>query len=291
MATVIKSKVFDFVAYDYATTSPEVKILLPSDDISKVQAQPEDEKNFVQRWHLSIQGEANPIVSRTAASQKGKSGEAIYRYDWAFGITLIEGFYWDWITDLCEEDSLSVHVVLEPVGHAPAAIPVSATLSALHPSRNTKSTWELFRPKIPEVAAGVTKMGAHAFPFLNHLSSGLKLASNVLESVTENEKNWFLYQFLDEKLKAPTVEWRINRKVLREYGPLLRGTLFLSFFGSSETTPGAVRLILRPQVRYYPKKGDLTFVIPTNKLDDEQVCIEVKPQDRKEPPVRSLPMS
>ncbi len=130
----------------------------------------------------------------------------------------------------------------------------------------------------------MAKTDAPAFPFLNYVSSGLTLASNVLESATENQKNWFLYQFLDERLKSPTVEWRINRKVLREYGPLLRGALFLSFYGSTQTTPGAVRLLLRPQVRYCPK-DDITFVIPTNALGkDQQVCFEVKPQDRKEPP-------
>jgi len=284
MATVIKRRVFDFIAKDYGTTSPHVEILPDSFDTFDIQAQPEYKENFIQRWHLSLQGEANPVVSRTTVSQEVATDQLIYRYDWAFGITLIEGFYWDWMGGLCEESSLAVHVVLEPIEDAPEAVPISATLSTLHPSRNTKSNWELIWPKIPKTAADMAKTGAPAFPFLNYVSSGLTLASNVLESATENQKNWFLYQFLDERLKSPTVEWRINRKVLREYGPLLRGALFLSFYGSTQTTPGAVRLLLRPQVRYCPK-DDITFVIPTNALGkDQQVCFEVKPQDRKEPP-------
>jgi hypothetical protein len=283
MATVIKRRVFDFLAKDYTTTSPHVRILPDAFDAPNIQAQPEYEGNFIQRWHLSLQGEANPVACKTTVSPEGPSDQMIYRYDWAFGITLIDGFYWDWMEELSEESSLAVHVILEPVKDAPEAVPVFATLSALHPSRNTRSIWESVLPKIPRTAADMVKTGAPAFPYLNYVSSGLTLASNVLESATENQKNWFLYQFLDERLKSPTVEWRINKKVLKEYGPLLRGALFLSFFGSPQTTPGVVRLLLRPQVRYCPK-DDITFVIPTNALErDQQIYIEVKLQGTKEP--------
>jgi hypothetical protein len=288
MATVIKRRVFDFFVKDYATTSSLLGILPDNLKALNLQAQPHYKGNFIQRWQLSLQGETSPIVSRTTVSQKNATGQAIYRYDWAFGMTLIKGFYWDWMEEIC---SVAVHVVLEPIDEAPAAVPISATLSALHPSRNTKGKLEIALPKIPQVAAKVAKIGGHVFHFLNDVSSGLMLASNVLESVTGNEKNWFLYQFLDEGLKSPTVEWRINKTVLTEYGPLLRGTLFLAFFGSSQTTPGAVRLLLRPQVRYC-QHDDISFTIPTDALGkDHQVFIEVKPQDRKEPPARSLPTS
>jgi hypothetical protein len=130
----------------------------------------------------------------------------------------------------------------------------------------------------------MAKIGATALPILNYASSGLMLASNVLESHTENQKNWFLYQFLDERRRCPTVEWRITKKVLREYGPLLRGTLFLAFYGSAKFSPGRVRTLLRPQIRYSPK-DDITFIIPTDAMaEDQQVSIEVKPKERKGPP-------
>lgn len=226
MAIRIKRKIFDFLAKDYMTTSPHVQILPEGFDTSTIQAQPEDKRNFIQRWYLSLQGDDNPMVSRTTFSQEGKAEQRIYRYDWAFGITVIEGFWWDWMSELCDESSLAVHIILEPIGDAPEAVPIFATLSALHPSRNTKSIWELTWPKIPKTAADMAKIGALALPPLDYLSTGLMLTSNILDSYTENQKNWFLYQFFDENLKSPTVEWRINKKVLREYGPLLRGTLF-----------------------------------------------------------------
>jgi hypothetical protein len=165
------------------------------------------------------------------------------------------------------------------MGDAPEAIPISATVSALQPSRNTKGFWEQAWPMIPKTAADAVMAVEPAFPLLRYLSSGLTLVSNVIESQGANQKNWFLYQFLDENLRCPTVEWRINKNVLKEYGPLLCGSLFLAFSSSIESDRGSVRLLLRPQIRYNPE-DDICYIIPTAKLpDDQQVYIDVKPRE------------
>ncbi len=278
MAVRIKRRIFDVQVKDYKSASPSIEILTESPSPSKIKAQPHDKHSFVQRWYLSLQGDDSPINSETILSQNDGPNQRIYRYDWAFGITLLDGFWWDWQADLRENSSIAVHLVLEPIGNASEVIPVGATLSALHPSRNSKGLWETMWPKIPKAAAEMAKIGASAVPPLAYASTGLMLASNILDSYTENEKNWFLYQFLDEKLKCPTVEWRINGRVIREYGPLLRGTLFTVFYGSEEAHPGRIRVLLRPQVGYFDK-DDLNFVIPTNAQEDEQVDLEIKPKD------------
>ncbi len=277
MTTRIKRTVFDFLAKDYTTTTPDVCILPDDFDHTAIKAQPQHKDSFIQRWYLSLQGEDSPLYSRTTLTKKNSTNQRIYRYDWAFGITVIEPFWWDWIGELGNEGALAVHIVLEPLEHSPEAIPIAATLSALHPSRNTKSRWDL--SKISKVAAEATRIGATAFPLMDYISSGLTLTSNVLESETEGQKNWFLYQFFDEKLKCPAVEWRINKEVLREYGTLLRGSLFLAFQGSTESSPDHVRITLRPQIRYC-QEGDIDFVVPTNKITREkQLYIEVTPKE------------
>lgn len=278
MTVQIRRRVFDFLARDYYTNMPKVQIL--PDDPPSPASQAQLGTKCVMRWYLSIQGEDSPAVSQMVFSQDAAMKQPIYRYDWAFGITLLEGFWWNWQNELPKEGSaLAIHVVLQPVEDAPEAIPILATVSALHPSRNTKGLWELAWPKIPKAAAEMAKIGESTLPFLKYLSSGLTLASNVIESQTENQKNWFLYQFLDEKLKCPTVEWRIDKAVLLEYGPLLRGSLFLAFNGSSKSNPGIIRVLLRPQIRYY-SGDDITYVVPTANLpDDQQVYIDVKPQE------------
>jgi hypothetical protein len=126
-------------------------------------------------------------------------------------------------------------------------------------------------PILPRAAADVARIAAPAQPYLSYLSSGLMLGSDVLASYTDNErkKNWFLYQFLDERLKCPVVEWRINKDVLIEYGPLIRGTLFLAFQDPVKSESSAVQILLRPQIRY-SKEDDLAYIIPTQKIDDDK---------------------
>ena len=276
MSIKIKRADFDFLAKDYKTDNPDIQILKLFSEENSEENYPsyDKEKDFIQRWHLSIQGEENPTISRTTGSLDTTTDTWIYRCDWAFGITLIEGFYWDWMKALRKESALAVHIILKPEKYAPEAIPISATLSTLHPSRNTKSKLD-FAIQSMKTAADVGKISASTLPPLDYVSSGLMLGSNLLESQTKKQKNWFLYQFFDEKLKCPVVEWRISQEVLKEYGPLLRGTLFLAFYGSIKSGHNLVRVQLRPQIGYYAK-SDITFITPTNKLDkDKQVFIDV----------------
>jgi hypothetical protein len=279
MAGRISRRMLTFVAKDYKTWTRTVEILADGADLSRIKAQPHDKNAFVQSWYLSLQGEDSPTVSAATMSDAVRSEQRIYRYDWAFGIAVPGGFWWDWQEELRTESAIAVHLLLEAADTAPEMVPVAATLSALHPSRNTKSLWETTWPKIPKAAADVAKVGAGAFPPLEYASGGLMLASNVLDSYTGNQKNWFLYQFFDDNLGCATVEWRINRQVLQEYGPLLRGTLYAAFYGSTELHPGQIRLQLRPQIGYM--KGDeLAFIVPTDKLKKEQqIYIEIKPRD------------
>lgn len=276
MTVQVRRKTFDFLADDYKTEKPKVQLL--PEGPSSLKSKGKLKTDCIMRWYLSLQGEDKPTASQTLFLKDAPTQQYIYRYDWAFGIALIYGFYWDWQKELPEEGALAIHVLLEALEEAPEALPVSATLCGLQPSRNTMGFWEIARSKIPKAIGDITKAGEPALPFLKYLSGGLTLASNVIESQAENQKNWFLYQFLDENLRCPTVEWRINRNVLREYGSLLRGSLFLAFSGATKSDPGSVRIQLRPQIRYY-QNDEICYIIPTNELKDQQIYIEVKPEE------------
>jgi hypothetical protein len=294
MAVQIRRKCFDFVAREYASKHPGVEVVSGTPGASGQQAdegyaQYKKNEAFTLRCYLSLRGEANPVVysgSQPSPQAFAPAADAtIYRYDWAFGITLIEGFYWDWMDELQEDGALAIHLVLKPnpLASGPEAIPMAASLSALHPSRNTKSVVERVLPTLLEGAAGMAKIGADAFAPLNYLSSGLTLGSNLLASSTGDKPNWFLYQFFDEQQRCPVVEWRINKTVLMEFGPLIRGTLLLAFQEPAESNSGAVQILLRPQIRYCPNDA-ICFIIPTNKMEPEdQVFLEVHPKQGKEP--------
>jgi len=293
MSVQIKRMYLDFVARGYTTATDNIAIVsgsceLPVGSPPVTYALWEKRKAFTLRCYLSLQGEDNPAVSSQCSPDAAPTGteQTTYRYEWAFGITLIEGFYWNWMKELPDEGAWAIHLVLEPEPFAdgPEAVPIAAILSTLHPSRNTKSIGEQALPVVLKTTADAAKSGASVFPLLNYLSSGLTLGSNVLASYTDKQKNWFLYQFLDEKLKCPVVEWRINKRVLIEYGPLIRGTLFLAFHNAAKSKPGKVRLTLRPQIRYM-HKDEISYIVPTHKIDpDEQVFIDVHPGDGGQPP-------
>jgi hypothetical protein len=277
MPVRVRREVLDFIAQDYLTKTPKVKLCLEGDIASRTQERLNTE--CILRWYVSLQGEDRPRLSQLALGQDGTMDQHLYRYDWSFGVTLLEGFYWDWQGELRKEGALAIHVVLQPLGETPEAVPVSATVSALSPSRNSKGFWELAWPKVPAAAAELAKAGETVVPALKYIQGGLALTSNVLASQAAQEKNWFLYQFLDEKRKAPTVEWRINRVVLKEYGPLLRGSLWLAFYGAPGSKPGAVRVMLRPQMGYC-EEDHLCFIVPTAMAPDGHgLYIDVSPRN------------
>ena len=280
MAVETKRLTLDFVVRAYSAQSPRIEILGRSGS-----AQPAPwsrDKAFTMRWYMSLQGECAPMQPpeepRAAGQSESLPAQIVCRYEWAFGITLLEGFYWDWMDELPETDSLAVHVAVipQPAESAPEPIPIAATLSTLHPSRNTQTLWEQALPLIPKVAAETAKTGAAVLPILNSFSPGLMAGSDLLASNTGNKKNWFLYQFLDEKLRCPVVEWRINKKVLREYGLLLRGSLYLAFARGPAAPAASARILLRPQLRYDPSDA-LNYIAPTRQFDAaEQTYLDVK---------------
>jgi hypothetical protein len=272
MTVQTSRKSLDFVALDYSSNRPRVQIIPAS--TAEALEPPfkawKKDKCFTLRCYMSLQGEDSPLLS--AAPQ-------LYRYDWAFGITLVENFYWDWMGEFPDNGALAIHLVLEPDPRqgGPEMLPAGAVLSALHPGRNTKGFVEQMLPALLKSGGEIAKIGAAALPPLDYLASGLTFGSNILESSSGNRKNWFLYQFLDEKLQCPVVEWRIYRDVLKEYGPLIRGSLFLSVPRNSQPNPGKVRIWLRPQI-HYCSGDEICYIIPTNQLKpEERVYIDVCP--------------
>jgi hypothetical protein len=175
------------------------------------------------------------------------------------------------------DSALAVQLLPKPIGDAPEALPVSATLCGLSPSRNTLGFWEQLAPKIPKAAADVAKASEWLLPHVGSVSSPLMIASTVLESQAGNKKNWFLYQFLDDRERCACVEWRISTSALEEYGPLVRGSLFLTFNGASSPNDGQLRLLMRPLIGYHPK-DDICYVSPSDEWPaSQQLFIDVKP--------------
>jgi hypothetical protein len=273
--------VLDFRVENYRASNPSVEPLRDGWQArleAEREADPKKKKaepDRVFRWYFSLQGEEHPVTASDPSIR-----EAVYRYDWSFGITVVRGFWWNWQEHLRENSTIAVQLMIEPHESSPEPLPVSATLSGLLPSRNTRGFWEQLTTKLPSALADVAKASEWAIPHLGMMSSPLLHASTVLESQSAGKRNWFLYQFLDEDRNCPCVEWRITKNALEEFGPLLRGSLFL-MFPSASTNAARVRLSLRPLIGYF-KDDEICYVDPCKELtSSEQVSIELEARSRR----------
>jgi hypothetical protein len=285
MAIRTQRRVLDFRVENYRSDKPKVELLddedwqerLEAERAKKKKKKEDDDPECVFRWYCSLQGEEHPVTASDPSAR-----EAVYRYDWAFGITVLRGFWWDWQAELRAESTIAVQLLIEPREDPPEPLPVSATLSGLLPSRNTRSFWEQLTTKLPGAAADVAKAGEWAIPHLGMVSSPLVLASTVLESQSAGKKNWFMYQFLDEDRNCPCVEWRITKNALKEYGPLLRGSLFLLFPSGGANEQAHVRLTLRPLIGYY-EADEICYIDPSREFSDaQQLSLDIAARHRRD---------
>lgn len=286
MAVQTRRRIVEFSVQDYTSSHP---ILTKLDD-RPAHEKPANAVKYVKdksctlRCYMSLQGEDSPLAAapqrrasedapsaRTPANRTQLSdSETVCRYDWAFGIGLVENYYWDWRSELPQEGAVAVHLVLQPenMEDGPEPIPTGAVLSVLQPSRNTRSIWEQVIPA-SKAGAALAHTGSASVPSLELLATGLNVGSDLLASYTDKQKNWFLYQFIDQDLRCPVIEWRINRQVFFEYGPIIRGTAFLAFRRSPAVATGALRVLLRPQIRFHAK-DELKYIVPTSLLEPQQ---------------------
>jgi hypothetical protein len=139
--------------------------------------------------------------------------------------------------------------------------------------------WQKNKGGVIDIVKAGAKAAEEVYPGM--ITKTFAALSNSLEARGKWRKtNWFIYQFLDSTSQACAVEWRINKKVLAQYGPLLRGSLVLAFHGDVNATREhkGMRLELRPQLGFNPR-DELSRVTPTSKLEqDQQVKLEILPR-------------
>jgi hypothetical protein len=85
---------------------------------------------------------------------------------------------------------------------------------------------------------------------------------------------------LDASTGSCATDWRISRRVLKEHGPLLRGSIQLAFHGNFEAAPKQapkIHLLLRPQMNFDPA-DELHFSrLPDSECPSLVVCPQAAP--------------
>jgi hypothetical protein len=275
----------DVAITDFAEQSCEVLHFGPSYEPFSV-----DEARYKKvgkgvRLHLSLMGETRPALSPLSVDVAADREYRVYRYDWVVGITALGG--WNW-KSMMRREALVVQLVIRPNASNIGCTCVAAKLNVLPPSRDT-STWSERNPDtVTEITKGTGDLAASAvgFPFVGVATKVAAALSNSLRSRGRLKTNWYIYQYLDGVNQA--VEWRIKRKVLDEFGPLLRGSLVLAFHGGSQdSTEGTsgIRIQLKPNLSF--KRGlrhrrwfgdDLRRVNPMAEIKEtEQIELDLSP--------------
>jgi hypothetical protein len=215
------------------------------------------------RWYLSIAGDTSVKTSPMSPTQQTETHA--YRFDWMVGLACCSSREdeWDWQARLRDEDALKVQILLK----APPGITwsdLSAELLALHPSRNTTSWIEDNAGEALQAASALASLGGSAIPglalgaqFLNAIPSGTRQRRWLFW----RRRHWYLYRYFDVLLDCPGVEWVVSKNVMRQYGPMLRGSLALAFHGEPAVTGSPATMYLRAGLGIKPL-GDLSHVIP-----------------------------
>jgi hypothetical protein len=196
-------------------------------------------------WCASLSGPKSLRLGDAAA-------EVTCRYDWMVGLALPAEppVGWDWTADLAHDGTAVVVQLL--VDSTVLWIETSANLLALYPSRDTRSWFERNGRTVTEtLSAAISGLGV-VCPGADVGSKALSHLANSVPSGNDGQRNWYLYRFLDPATRRPAIEWNMEKRVLEEYGPLIRGSVTLTFPGPA-TSNGMVRVGLRAGVRF---KGD-----------------------------------
>jgi hypothetical protein len=274
MSTTYVEKVFDVAVSGEKTKASNARLLSPSDDLKSGE-------NAL-RCIVGLLGDTEPELVPPSPTYAVDVEQRIYRFDWIFGITVPLGRepYWNWQDPLRDENAVVVQVLISPGNSGFGFTEISTALVALNPSRDTRSWLESHSEQLGKtlVAAadvsthigGVVPGGALIGGTLSAILRASSVISNFVSSGEGQTKNWYIYRFLDAEESCCALEWKINKRVLLEYGPLLRGSLLLAFHGSRAATgkDEGIRMILRPNLGYY--KDDLlrhvrpTLCLPVN---------------------------
>ncbi|MGB5158118.1 hypothetical protein [Desulfobacterium sp. N47] len=230
----------------------------------------------------SLIGEDSPFLSDFSANFADKN-QSLYRYDWIFGLSClpVEGknTFWDWKAALRDNNSLKIQFLFDLNKSNLCANDLSAHLLCLYPSKDI-SSW--FDKHSKSISSGLDSLAETTEDYSKTASDVFRI-SNILTnfiSSDDNGKNWYLYRFLDQNSGALGLEWHITKKVIDQFGPLLRGSLIVSFHGQTnkDQKNDTIKLAVRPELGFN-EQDDMCYVSPHYNIKEEQF-IDIKPKQK-----------
>src|SRR5271166_659173 len=235
---------------------------------------PAEETEKALRLYYSLMGEQKPVLAPLSTGYSFDE-KMSYRYDWIVGLTPIKpDYWWAWPTYTRDDKAVIVQLLIDCGDSELSFSEMLPVLSGLQPSRRNPSFLEKYGEMIRESAKEVAEL-ARPIPVVPDV---IKVGSNFISSGEKDAKRWWIYRFLDEEKSCSVVEWNIGRQVLDEFGPLLRGSIILTFHGTpkKEVPNIPISMLLRPRLAF-DKKND-PILLPYYKELEEKGPVELSIQ-------------
>lgn len=283
MATRVKTRVIDVKLINFNSQNPVSTIVdLDKEKFGNIDHKENGPKYL--KFYSSIAGEDSPTIIDLPGNYIGEPSKS-YRYDWIFGISCIhdkeKNIFWDWKSKLSDNSAIKLQLIFEPESKSGMAEEtdifinvLSANLLCLNPSKSTGSWFEKNRENIGNSLNSLSNSAKDYSKIASDVLSTANMLTNFIAS-DDNGKNWYLYKFLDQDKNTFAIEWHINKKVLDQYGPMLQGSLVVTFHGSTDQAQ-KLKLHIRPGLSF-DEKHDMCYVSPYNSPIQEHY-IEIAPK-------------
>jgi hypothetical protein len=237
------------------------------------------------RLHFSLLGETEPQLSRLAAEYTMDEHTPAYRFDWLVGLTplLVGGKWLDLFHALREKRAMAVQLLIDCGKSGCRTSEFAAHLLGLQPSMDTTSWMERNSEALSKSLREVAGMTAPVSGLAANVLNASALMSNFVGAGGRDDKHWFIYRFLDERRECAVIEWNIHRSVLEQYGPMLRGSLVLSFHGTWNR-PNPITLLLRPKLGF-GRMSEIDYLRIDEELEtDNPVALKITPKAAADTP-------
>lgn len=239
----------------------------------------EDENVKYLKFYTSIIGENTPYLREFDSNYIGDI-KMSYRYDWLFGISCIPEtnkakLHWDWKNKLRNSNSIKIQLLFELNNDTNLFFHIiSANLLCLNPSKDTSPWYEKSRDSISNSLNSIANITKDYSKIASDVFNVANTLTNFIPS-DDNDKNWYLYKFLDQEKNCFAIEWHINKKVIEQFGPMLQGSIVTNFYGTQDKNQ-KLKLKIRPFISF-TEKYDLCYLSPYESLKYDQF-IEIEPK-------------
>lgn len=220
------------------------------------------------KLHYSLTGEISPVLAPLSIDHS-MGADSSYRYDWAMGLYSEDIPHL--VSSLRHKRAIAVDLFIVCGDYSFSD--GSPLLLGLQPAFNTESWWDR---NAHLVQASVYQAAEVAKPLIPFVPGAVQVASNFI--VSEKGTFWYMYRYFDRDEKCTVIQWNINPPVLSAYGPLLRGSIVLSFHGPYKDG-SAIRLRLKPGLGFDPHNEE-AYVRPVP--PDEYIELALKPMQTPE---------